>query len=200
MEQLDKMYETLNALQELGLKVSPEQLNAVKDREREYLDKEIIPYVKETLETLVGKMILKFELSVTYDRINGVQIVKLEKPATSPNLFGETKRNQSSERYYIRVIYPDGHADCDKRVSHTFLNVVNYAGPEKVRQLGLTCMGDNIVSDKIMEDPRYVRAQYDTNVEGLYLMTCSSTDTKLAYMKNINKALQLGLKFEKVMR
>jgi len=78
--------------------------------------------------------------------------------------------------------------------------MVNYAGPERVRALNLVCMGDNLVSDRKMEDSRYAVAQYETNVEGLYLMTCSSTDTKLDYMQQISKRLQLGLSFEKVLK
>lgn len=200
MEQLEKMYEALKVLQELGLNVSQEQLNAVKDKEREYLDDEVIPRLKEMLEPLIAKMISKFEFSLTYDPNNGLQIVKINKTAPMPNLFGTSPRSKTNPRFLIRVVYPDGHVDCNKRVSHTFLNVVNYAGPERVRALNIYCMGDNLVSDKKMTDERYVKAQYETNVEGLYLMTLSSTEKKLEYMQQISRELNLGLIFEKVER
>lgn len=198
MKELEKLYETINSLQELGLNLSSEQLNAVKDKEREYLDMEVIPQIKKVLEPLVAKMMSKFEINVTFDQTNGLQIVKTGKPVAQPTMFDNSRRYKTNQRYIIRVVYPDGHVDCDKHVSHTFLKLVNYAGPERVRSLNIICMGDNLVSDT--KNERYANAQYETEIEGLYLMTCSNTEKKLEYMQYISRELGLRLKFEKVLK
>lgn len=198
MEELEKLYATIKSLQDLGLKLSPEQLSAVKDKERDYVDNVIVQRLKEVMEPLVAKMMSGFELSVSYDRTNGLRIMKTIKTVAQPRQIERRYSPKSNVRYIIRVVYPDGHVECSKRVAHTFLNVVNYAGPERVRSLGIVCMGDNLVSDTLNED--YARAQYETSIEGLYLMTCSSTEKKLEYMQKISKELGLGLRFEKVVR
>lgn len=198
MEQLKKLYDSFELMQELGLNVSGEQLEAVRKMEMKIVDDEVMPRIKDVVAPLVDRMLSTFEINISYDHAKGLRIVKAGKLAPAPRLSEPVERYKTSKRYIIRVAYPDGHVDMDNKVARTFLNVVNYAGPERVRALNIRCMGDNLVSDKKMEDERYSSAQYETNVKGLYLMTLSDTEKKLQLMQHISHKLGLGLKFEKV--
>lgn len=102
-----------------------------------------------------------------------------------------------SSRYIIKVTYPDGRVFCSKQVWKTLVDVVKYARPERVRQLQITCMGDNLVSPKLNDNPIYRSSQKSIG-DGLYVCAYSSTDVKFNHINRINKALHLGLKVEKV--
>lgn len=102
-----------------------------------------------------------------------------------------------SSRYIIKVTYPDGRVFCNKQVWKTLVDVVKYARPERVRQLQITCMGDNLVSPKLNDNPIYRSSQKSIG-DGLYVCAYSSTDVKFNHINRINKALHLGLKVEKV--
>ncbi len=106
-------------------------------------------------------------------------------------------RNRSSERYLIRVKYPNGKEFCSKHVWETLVDVVKYAGPERVMKLDIYCMGDSLVSPRLNENPRYRVSQKEIG-KGLYVCTYSSTETKLMQIEKINEGLNLGLNVEKV--
>ena len=108
----------------------------------------------------------------------------------------ETKK-ESDSRYIIRVKYPNGSSFSSKLVWETLVDVVKYAGPEEVRKLGIRCMGDNLISDKLNNDFRYRSAQKEIG-RGLYVCTYSSTDVKYNQIQRINGELNLGLSVEKV--
>ena len=74
MDKLDKAYEAVDMLENLGLPVSSEQLNAIAQMEKNYLQNEIIPLVKQELEPLVEKMRNAFQLNLTYSKEGGMQI------------------------------------------------------------------------------------------------------------------------------
>ena len=56
MEQLKKAYEAIEMLRALELPVSDEQLRAIAKLEKEYLQDEIIPLLKQELEPYVTKL------------------------------------------------------------------------------------------------------------------------------------------------
>ena len=105
--------------------------------------------------------------------------------------------DKNSSRYIIRVKYPDGKISCDELVWKTLLDVVKYAGAERVRRLNIVCMGDNLVSPNLNGNPIYRSAQKKCAL-GLYLCTYSSTAVKYNQILRINRELDLGLIVEKV--
>ena len=109
----------------------------------------------------------------------------------------ESGQRTSSARYILSVEYPNGRVFRSNLVWETLVDVVKYAGPQKVMDLNMTCMGDNLVSPRPNENPRYRSAQKEVG-GGLYVCTYSSTDTKLNQIKKISKRLRLGLKITKI--
>ncbi len=74
MEQLKKAYEAIEMLQALELPVSEEQLRAIAKLEKDYLQEEIIPLLKQELEPYVAKLRGKLLIEVTYDKAEGLNM------------------------------------------------------------------------------------------------------------------------------
>ena len=75
MDKLDKAYEAVDLLENLGLPVSNEQLNAIAQMERDCLRDEIIPLIKQELEPMVQKMRNQFNMKVVYTKEKGLDIL-----------------------------------------------------------------------------------------------------------------------------
>ena len=199
MDKLTKAYEAIEMLKALGLPVSGDQLRAVTDLEREYLTEEIIPLIKQELEPLVEKMQNKFTLEVKYTKEEGLNIDFLkEQPKNLFPEYSSKTKGTRQKKYIIRVVFPDNHAVCHRIVGDTLCEVVKFAGPRRVQELGIYLMGVNLVSETLSENERYRVGQKEV-APGLYCCTYSSSDTKLQQIKTINKELNLGLRIEKVL-
>lgn len=106
-------------------------------------------------------------------------------------------QKKKSSRYIIRVKYPNGRVFHSNVVWETLVDVVKYAGPENVAKLNILCMGDNLVSSRLNENPLYRSAQKEIG-RGLYVCTYSSTETKYKQIVRINLDCKLGLEIEKI--
>lgn len=198
MEKLQKAYEALEILKSLGLPVSSDQMRGIAKMEREYLSEEVIPLLEGELLPLVEKMRTKFQLEVTYSAEDGLDVNLVDRVPKQETLFQNETESRRQKKYNIRVTFPDKHVSYNKMVWETLMEVVRYAGPEKVRELEIIVMGGNLVSSELLENERYRVGQKEVK-PGLYVNTYSSTDTKYEQIKKINRSLNLGLIVEKVM-
>lgn len=198
MEKLDKAYEAIAVLKELGLPVSAEQVKAIAIMEKQYLHEEVIPQVTKEISPLVEQMHNKFCLEVSYNKDAGLDIQIIEKKPTQENFFhSSTEQPKRQRKYIIRVVFPDNQVSCSRMVWETLVDVVRYAGAKNVVNLGIYIMGDNLVSSELNSNERYRVGQKEVE-PGLYVCTYSSTDTKYDQIRRINRDLNLGLKIEKV--
>lgn len=95
-----------------------------------------------------------------------------------------------SSRQKIWVQFPDGHISNHTRVMQTLVDVVIFAGPERVRDLNIIVCGDNLVTSNL--NPTYTKAYKEVG-EGLYVNTASDTKRKYQQIMEINDALDLDL-------
>ena len=198
MEKLDKAYEAIAVLKELGLPVSAEQVKAIAIMEKQYLHEEVIPQVTKEISPLVEQMHNKFCFEVSYNKDAGLDIQIIEKKPIQENLFrSSTEQPKRQRKYIIRVVFPDNQVSCSRMVWETLVDVVRYAGAKNVMKLGIYIMGDNLVSSELNSNERYRVGQKEVE-PGLYVCTYSSTDTKYDQIRRINRDLNLGLKIEKV--
>lgn len=189
----------MEMLKALGLPISIEQNKAIADLEKEYLDTEVIPLIKQELESLIAQMKHSFKLDVDYQPQNGLEIrLKKEEPLDTNRQSAVNNENYRKKQYIIRVTFPEGHISCEKMVWKTLLEVVRYAGADNVKKLGIMLLGDNIISSELSENNRYAAGQKEIE-PGLYVNTYSDTNTKLEQIKTINRELKLKLIVEKVM-
>lgn len=96
-------------------------------------------------------------------------------------------------RAKIRVTFPDGHVIQPAKVLEALLEVVKFAGAERVRDLNIICCGDNLILKN--PAPRYKKPCKDVG-EGWLCNTRSGTDVKFAQINEINDKLELGLSVE----
>lgn len=198
MEKLDKAYEGMEMLRNIGLPISKDQIKGIYDLEAQYLTEEVIPQIKEVMEPLVHKVMNGFKMVVTVGEQEEVNVELLPPETENTVNQRETNSKKRQKKFIIKVIYPDGHAVCSRMVWETLYDVVKYAGVQRVRKLGLWLRGTNIISDQVEEDDRYRNSQKEVE-PGVYLQTCSTTEVKYEQIKEINKQLSLGLKIEKVL-
>ena len=199
MEKLDKAYEAVEMLEALGLPVSIEQRTAIDRMEKEYLQEEIIPLIKQELEPMVEKLRNQFNMKVTYNKDFGLDIKLSEPTKQNPSLFPSLEeRGSRKKKFIIRVKFPDNRVSCQKIVSNTFSDVIKYAGAKNVERLGIMIFGENIISSSIMDNKRYASAQQEIE-PGIFLCTYCDTDKKLEILKMINRELNLNLVIEKVL-
>ena len=199
MDKLTKLYEAVEMLEALGLPVSIEQRNAIDKMEKDYLQDEIIPLIKQELEPMVEKLRNQFNMKIIYNKDSGLDI-KLSEPQKKdlgllPSI---DDRGYRKKKFIIRVKFPDNRVSCQKIVSNTFADVIKYAGARNVERLGITLFGENIISSARLENERYAAAQQEIE-PGIYLCTYCDTDKKLEIIKMINRELNLNLVIEKVL-
>ena len=109
----------------------------------------------------------------------------------------ENERRKSRARYILSVEYPNGRVFCSNIVWETLVDVIKYAGPKRVMDLNINCMGDNLVSPRLNANYIYRSAQKDIG-GGLYVCTYSSTDIKYRQIIKMNVKLKLGLKIKRI--
>ena len=199
MDKLDKAYEAVDLLENLGLPVSNEQLNAIAQMERDCLRDEIIPLIKQELEPMVQKMRNQFNMKVVYTKENGLDILLSEPNVQSTiQTSGTDDRNYRKKKFIIRVVFPNNRVSCQKIVANTFFDVIKYAGAKNVERLGIMALGQNIITNELHEKEQY--RPYQREIEpGLYVNTFLDTDKKYEVLKMINRELNLNLTIEKVL-
>lgn len=199
MEKLKNAYDAIEMLQALDLPVSDEQMMAVAKLEKEYLQEEIIPLLKQELEPLVENMRRNFKINVSYNQESGLEMSIDESKENNRNT---STSNEDSDyrkkKYILRVAFPNNTVSCHRIVSKTFVDVVRYAGPRNVEKLGLLLLGENLVSKKLHDNEKYRIYQHEIE-PGLYVCTYCNTDRKIEILKTIDRELGLNLKIEKVM-
>ena len=196
MEKLDKAYEAIEMLETLGLPVSEDQLNAVAQMERSYLQDEVLPLLKQELEPLVENMRGKFHLLISYSHENGIE-VRLTEPLRQVRAVLPAEEMYRKKKFIIRVKFPDNRVSCQKIVANTFVDVIKYAGAENVERLGIMALGQNIISHMLHEKEQYRPYQREIK-PGLYINTFLDTDRKYEVLRTINRELNLNLTIEKV--
>lgn len=152
MDKLNKAYEAVDLLENLGLPVSNEQLNAIAEMEKDYLCNEIIPLIKQELEPLVEKMRNSFQLNLNYSMDGGMEIQLKELVKQVQSLLPEDEsKGYRKKKFIIRVTFPDNRVSCHKIVTNTFIDVIKYAGAKNVERLGIMSLGQNIISTSLHE-------------------------------------------------
>lgn len=125
---------------------------------------------------------LEQDLRISLVPLDGAEIIVLPR-----------MENQEGTRAKIRVVFPDGRVIQPSKVLEALLEVVKYAGADRVHELGLICCGDNIILKT--PDPRYQKASKPVG-NGWLCNTYSNTDTKFAQILEISNRLGLGLKVD----
>ena len=74
MENLSTAYDAIELLESLGLPISQEQLQQVKQLEQQYIDDVIVPHIKKECEPLLEDLVRGCHLIINYSQENGLDI------------------------------------------------------------------------------------------------------------------------------
>ena len=121
-----------------------------------------------------------------------IQIVSLL-PTTSV-IIPQASSN-GGERMKIRVKFPNGRTIQPNKVFEALIEVVKYAGPDRVRMLNISVGGDNMILKN--PSPTYISACKPVG-NGWLCNTYTSTPTKCSQIKLISDELGLNLEVELV--
>lgn len=172
MEKLKIAYQAVDLLKSIDMPISAEQSNIIAELEKEYLRDEVIPLLEQEMLPLVEKMINNFDMEVTYDTESGLDISVVEQPVTQPVLFDDDAVQRTRQkRYILKVTFPDGRVSCHRIVWKTMNDVIRYAGPERVQQLGIMVAGLNLVSSELHELERYRAAKRRLHLDYMSMAT-----------------------------
>lgn len=150
--QLTIAYEAIEMLRALDLPVSDEQLKALAALEKEYLQEEIVPLIKQIFQPFVEKLKGKYLFEVSYDNNEGLKLNLLDTEAASEEI-------ATRERYTI-----DGGEPLRKR--RFVLEVIKkyVANHPCITYDGLK----RVFPDSLSRSPKYgVFRPYNTIVEKL---------------------------------
>ena len=197
MEDLKKMYQAIEMLEELGLPVSLEQQFALRRLETDYLEQNIIPSIVDLMQTEVEVLKNKFCLIVKYDPEEGLSVKQAETKSVvkQPTIMRTDGEPYKAKAGFLRITFPDGNVVQDQIVVKTYLKAIEFAGAERVQKLGIFCGGDNLIRDTIaLDEMRPVSIKRLSC--GKYIQTNSNTRVKKEHLDYINEQLNLGLQIE----
>lgn len=200
IESLKKAYEAIEMLKALNLPVSDEQVRGIATLEKQYIVENVIPSLKKEIEPFLASVKNNFQMFVSYTPQEGISC-SFESKKNESYITDDSSSSEEvgyrKKKYILRVKFPGNRVSCHKRVSKTFLDVVEYAGARNVERLGIMTLGINIVSTELHDNEKYRSYQFEVE-PGLYVCTYCNTDRKLEIIKAINNELNLGLEVEKI--
>ncbi len=207
MTKLNKLYNTILSLKELGLELGEDLLRQTEELEQDIIKNEILPVISDKIEPIISQ--IQHELVLVVDYVpNEPLSVRLSRKSSitkemetvditpDPQVehkTGETKRTfaPKSAKTNLRVTLPNGKIIENRFAYETLYKIVLFAGVDKVRSLGIIQCGVPLVSNT--KDNYY--NQKDIG-DGLFLITHSSTVQKRQQIERISKELNLDMKIE----
>lgn len=195
MEKLDKLNQAVKMFEELGMPISKQQLDAIKDAEIECLKTDVIPFIKLAIEEQTIGFRNKFELRVVFSPTDGIDVKFVDNVVQPPIPLPNSRSTRSKKEKTIRVTFPTGKVVAHPKQLDTLIAVVEYAGPMQVQTLDIVVQGDNMIRDTILPTEKVPRGLKQLST-GQYLQTASNIDMKIRQIETINNRLHLGLKVE----
>ena len=211
MSQLSKLYQTMDNLKELGLKINDDLIDEVNKLEEEIIKKEILPVLTEKIEpalspvkrelVLVVDYVPNQPLSVRISRkrnfaaeIPDAKIIELD-PMVEHSERGQSnsviKRGNATK---LIVKFPDGTIIAEPKATDTLVKTVKKIGVAKVRSVvekeNLVFCRVPVISNR--RDSKYGKSQKDLG-NGWLLITHSNNPMKKGFLDKVSKELNLGL-------
>lgn len=106
-----------------------------------------------------------------------------------------SEKSQKQKSHILKVSTPEGQTFQEKIVAETLVQVIKYAGVERVREMNINVCACNMIIREDEINPRYTAATKYID-KGLYANTCCDTPTKASIINQISDTLQLGLVVE----
>ena len=215
MSRLEKLYNTMDNLHELGLTINEDLEREVNELEEEIIKKEILPILTKNIEPALQPV--KRELVLVVDYVPGQPLsvhlsrkrnftadmpdakeIVLDPEVAHRQHGSHTDSDDKIQRGPARdmaVFFPDGTIIAEKKAVDTLLKVVQKIGVAKVRQVveehNLKFCRVPVISNR--RDAKYGKSQRDLG-DGWLLITHSNNPMKKTFIEKVSDALHLGLR------
>jgi hypothetical protein len=205
MTKLEKLYNAIQELKELGVKLPDELIEETNRVEEEIIQKEVIPALSDAIDPIISQIQRELLLIVEYIPDEPLQVKMTRKRSFKFSEEEEksvTKRKEfkkessytisphtKSKKTNLAVTFPDGTIIKNRFAWKTLCDAIEKAGAEKVAKLGIRQSGIDLVSK--VEDDYYQQHR----IKGGYLvLTHSSTEMKRNHIEYISQKLGLNMK------
>ena len=159
---------------------------------RQVYDGMITAKVNAQFDSLLKSALVQWKNDFINDLME-IALNTVEQAVPGVNEAAPPARNQKSSRSALKVTTQDGRIIQNNRAYETLLEVVRYAGVDKVRALNLKHLGVHFVATSLSD--QYGSSQHEV-APGQFVITHSSTQTKKRQIEAISGALNLNLKVE----
>ncbi|MFZ5431889.1 MAG: hypothetical protein ACOZDD_16830 [Bacteroidota bacterium] len=204
MTKLEKLYNAIQELKELGVKLPDELIEETNRVEEEIIQKEVIPTLSVAIDPIISQIQRELILIVEYIP-NEPLLVKMTRKRSFKFSEDEEKiiekrkefKKESSytvsthtkaKRTNLIVTFPDGSQIINRFAWQTLCETIEKAGPDRVSQLGIRQSGIFLLSRT--EDDFYRQHRIKG---GFLVLTHSSTEQKKNHIEFISRKLELGL-------
>ena len=208
MTQLEKLYQSIQNLKELGVQLPPKLIEETSRVEEEIIKNSIIPALADTISPIIQQIQREIILVVEYvpDEPLSVRLTRkrsMTMPIDQEASIAVPRRefierepftissHSKSSKTVLSVKFPEGKTISNRFAYDTLLETIKSIGHEKVKGLNIVYCGVPLVSDK--KDDFYTQHEL---TRGVYIMTHSATKVKKEQLDEISKKLGLGLKVE----
>ena len=215
MSRLEKLYNTMDNLHELGLTINEDLEREVNELEEEIIKKEILPILTKNIEPALQPV--KRELVLVVDYVPGQPLsVHLSRKRNFTADMPDAKeivvdpdvahrqhgshidsddKIQRGPARDMAVFFPDGTIIAEKKAVDTLVKVVQKIGVAKVRQVveehNLKFCKVPVISNR--RDAKYGKSQRNLG-DGWLLITHSNNPMKKTFIEKVSDVLHLGLR------
>ena len=217
MATLKELYTTLKSLRDMNLPVDDKLLKAADNLEEKIIKEEILPALSQNIEPQLSEIQRDLVLVVEYHPGEPLSVALSRKTKISEIIDAKTLTPKSSKPVSssekpasivpheptkhienptkgLRVIFPDGTVIWHKPAIDMFVDALRKVGLDRIPKVGIEHGGFNLVSkDKRPPVPGRV---WQHEVDGWYVYSNISNETKADDLKRISKFYKLGLKVE----
>ena len=220
MSKLEKLYSSINNLEELGLELTPEMLLECDKLEEQIIKNEILPALGQDIEPRLRQIQRPLVLVVEYkpgepigvrlsrkmniaEALGAKQITpagpKIGEPVSSPKPFPvaphEPTKQVVNHTKGLKVTFPDGIVICERTAIDTMIRVLQKIGFDKVASSGLEHGGGYGLVSKTMRPPEAGRT-WQHKVGSWYVYVNISNQQKKDDLEQLSKMFKLGLVVE----
>lgn len=219
MTKLEELYQSIDTLKKLGVKINKQQLAALDEFEEELIKDEVLPALSQDiaprLNPIKRDLILVVEyhpgepISVALSRKAKISDFSDAKPLTPVSraiasnerqsgreTSAEPSRHVDNPTKGLKVTFDDGTVVWYTSAIETYIAAIKHIGFSKVAGLNILHCGYNIVSkQKRPVEPGRV---WQHESDGWYIYSNISNETKISDLRAIAKRLKIRLRIEEV--
>lgn len=200
---LQKLYQTMTTLKELGLKINNDLIAEIERLEGDIITNKLVPIISNKISDVLSPIKRNVTLIVDYEpnkpisikisrNSNNVTVIKNEQQKEQINVEG-IETHSKSARSNLRITLPNGRIIKHSTAVESLIEFILYVGIEKVEKVGLVRCKVPLISQNI--DRKYSdRQKFIGNRR--YLMTCTSTLAKKEDIEEIARYYNLNVKVE----